>query len=188
MPNYRRNLLPGGTFFFTIVVLGRRPILADASARSLLRQAMLAVRRDKPFGVEAMVLLPDHLHVIWRLPPGDADFPARWSKTKSLFTRRWLAAGGPELPVSAGKGRDRRRGVLQPHYYEHTIRDEEEFIQHVEYIHYNPVRHGYVQRPRDWAWSSFHRYTRLGYYPIDWCCGLNVIPPDSERVDMEHGE
>jgi putative transposase len=188
MPNYRLNLLPGGTYFFTLVTFARRPIFSDPSAQRLLRQAMLEVRRDKPFVIEAVVLLPDHMHMIWRLPLGDANFPARWSKIKSLFTRRWLAVGGPELPVSAGKAGDRRRGVLQPHYYEHTIRDKEDFIQHVEYIHYNPVRHGRVQRPSDWAWSSFRRYVRLGYYPADWCCGPNVAPPDTERVDAKHGE
>ncbi len=115
-----------------------------------------------------MVLLPDHLHTIWTLPEGDARYPARWGWIKKEFTARWLRAGGAEQTVTAGRHRDGRRGVLQPKYWEHTLRDEDDFERHLEYIHFNPVHHGLVRRPGDWPYSSFHRWVRRGAYPADW--------------------
>jgi len=123
--------------------------------------------------------------MIWTLPKADADYSGRWSKIKSQFTRQWLVMGGTEASPSQGKRRDDRRGVWQPKFIEHTIRDEDDFIHHVEYIHYNPVKHGYVQCPKDWPWSSFRRYVKQGVYPLDWCCGDQQSLGHSQRIDYK---
>jgi len=133
--------------------------------------------------IEAMVLLPDHLHTIWRLPPGDSDFSTRWKMIKGAFTHRWLEMGGQPSAVSASQQREGRRGVWQPRYMEHAIRDEDDFTQHVEYIHYNPVKHGYVDCPSGWRWSSFHRYVHAGYYPRNWCCADTAQIPQWAEID-----
>jgi len=111
----------------------------------------------------ACVLLPDHLHCIWSLPEGDDDFPARWASIKRFFTHHYLAGGGTELPVTESRDRQRGRGVWQPRYWEHRIRDEDDWFRLRDYIHLNPVKHGYVVRPEDWPWSSLHRHIRLGW-------------------------
>ncbi len=168
--DYRRNFQPGGTFFFTLVTAQRHRLFDDGAAVNLLQQVVREVKAESPFTIDAWVILPDHLHMIWTLPSADADFSPRWSKIKSQFTRRWLASGGREEPVSVGKRRDDRRGVWQPKFIEHTIRDEDDFIAHVEYTHYNPVKHGHASYPKDWALSSFHEYVKRGIYSMDWCC------------------
>lgn len=168
MPNFRRNFVPGGTYFFTVVAEGRAPIFENSRARQLLGWALRECRGRQPFHTLAVVLLPDHLHTLWTLPQGDQDYPARWRRIKSLFTRRWLEAGASEQPTTAGRRRDGRRGVLQPKYWEHTIRDELDLERHVEYIPINPVRHGLVSRARDWPYSSFHRWVRSGDDSLDW--------------------
>ena len=175
--NYRRNFKPGGTFYFTLVTLHRHPLFKDPAAFELLQQVVREVKADRPFDMLAWVVLHDHLHMMWTLPPGDADFSGRWSKIKSQFTRRWLNAGGREQWVSPGKQRDDRRGIWQPKFYEHTIRDEDDYTTHLHYTHYNPVKHGYVTRPQDWPQSSFHEYLRRGVYPADWCCTPKSTPP-----------
>jgi len=174
---YRRNFQPGGTYFFTLVTADRHHLFANPDAIALLQTVVREVKTERPFRSEAWVILPDHLHMIWTLPPRDADYSGRWSKIKSQFTRRWLASGGAEREVSIGKQRDRRRGVWQPKFYEHTIDSDDEFIEHVEYVHYNPIKHGYVTRPIDWLHSSFHAYVKRGVYPPTWACG----PGDASR-------
>ena len=168
MPDFRRNYLPGGTFFFTVVTAGRAEIFNSACAVAMLRRSVRRVRNTMPFSIEAAVILPDHLHMIWTLPKGDTRYSKRWSAIKSDFTRAWLAKGGSERPPTKGYHRQRRRGIWQPRFMEHTIRDEDDFIHHVEYIHFNPVKHGLVDRPRDWNWSSFGRYVNQGVYDADW--------------------
>jgi putative transposase len=170
MPEYRRYLIPGETYFFAIVTDGRAPILCTDSARAFLRESILECQRERPFEMPAVVLLPDHLHAIWTLPTEDCDYSTRWALIKKGFTERYLAAGGPERSVSTGRRNQRRRGVWQPRFWEHMIRDETDFERHFDYIHYNPVKHGYVSRPRDWPWSSFHRWVRAGVHPVDWGC------------------
>ncbi len=173
--NYRRNFQPGGTFFFTLVTLNRHHLFKDDAANSLFQQVVQEIKAERQFHMVAWVVLYDHLHMIWTLPSGDADYSGRWSKIKRQFTRRWLEQGGVEQPVSRGKQRDDRRGIWQPKFYEHTIRDEEDYIDHVEYVHYNPVKHGYVKHAIDWRRSSFHEYVRRGWYPHDWCCGPGAL-------------
>ncbi len=176
MPNYRRAYVPGAMYFFTLVAENRAPILATDLARRCLRSALVAAKKRWPFEITAMVLLPDHLHAIWSLPQGDAGFPRRWALIKRNFTVEWLESGGMETPISHSKQKNRRRGVWQRRYWEHLIRDEIDFERHCDYIHYNPVKHGYVPCPRDWPYSSFHRFVRAGDYPVDWACGKNPAP------------
>ena len=168
MPDFRRYFVAGGTYFFTLVTARRSPLLRHEHARTLLAKVMREARKKAPLQTVAIVLLPDHLHTIWTLPPGDDDYPSRWQGIKANFTSRWLALGGDEQEMAQGYRRQRRRGVWQPRFMEHTIRDEQDLHNHADYIHYNPVKHGHVCSPRDWPWSSFHRYVRTGDYPPDW--------------------
>lgn len=176
---YRRSQVPGGTFFFTVVTNGRRPLLGVPEARAALRQALRDVRRRHPFVLEAVVLLPDHLHLLMRLPANDENFSIRIGGIKRRFTELRLACGGSEPPVPPGRGRKRYRGFWQPRFWEHTIRDAADFKLHLDYIHANPLKHGLVRRAADWPWSSFHRYVRLGEYQTDWA-GHVALPHDVE--------
>ncbi|MFO0810752.1 MAG: transposase [Gemmataceae bacterium] len=168
MSGYRRNWVEGGTYFFTVVSASRRPIFAGDAARAHLRSAIDSIRQRFPFAIEAFVLLPDHLHTIWTLPPGDAKYATRWKRIKEEFTVRFLVNGGTEAPVSASRSRRGERGVWQRRYWEHTCDDADDFKHHLDYLHWNPVKHGLVTRVRDYPWSSFHRYVALGEYDIDW--------------------
>ena len=168
MSRYRRWFVPGGTFFFTVVALGRRPVFTQRIARVALRQAFREVRGRHPFAVDAIVLLPDHLHAVWSLPAGDDRYSLRWRQIKSRFTQEFLRRGGSELPGSASRQRRGERGVLQRRFFEHTVRDEADLKRCVDYVHINPLKHGLVTRVVDWPWSSFHRYVALGEYTADW--------------------
>lgn len=170
MPEYRRAWSPGGTFFFTLVTENRAPILCSELARNILRTALQETRRRWPFVIDAFVLLPDHLHTIWTLPPGDTDFSRRWGFLKKEFTKQWLASGGAERDVSMSRSHNRRRGVWQRRFWEHMIRDESDFQGHCDYIHYNPVKHGLAKCPHEWEYSSFHRFVREGIYNGNWQC------------------
>ena len=168
MTSYRRNFIPGGSFFFTVNLAERkRSLLTDHI--ELLRAAFREVRQRHPFTINAIVILPDHLHTVWTMPPGDADFANRWRMIKSTFSCN-LARGERISPSRVAKG---ERGIWQRRYWEHTIRDEADFTRHVDYIHINPVKHGLTGRVCDWAPSSFHHYVMLGVYPIDWAGDLS---------------
>ena len=166
MVRYRRNYIAGGTYFFTAT-------LADRKSRALtdhvdaLRAAMQTIRRTHPFTLDAVVVLPDHLHVVMTLPAGDADSPTRWRLIKRRFTTAVTKAGVPIARHPNGENR-----LWQRRFWEHTIRDEGDFERHVDYIHFNPVKHGHVTRVRDWPYSSFHRYVRNGCLPADWAGDL----------------
>ena len=127
-----------------------------------------------PAEVVAIVLLPDHLHTLWTLPPGDR-YGLRWRWIKREFTRGWLALGGAEQQRSDSRRRERRRGIWQRRFWEHTIRDEMDMESHFDYIHYNPVKHGLVRRSYDWPWSSFRRWVCAGHYAADWAAGDNPL-------------
>ena len=178
MSVYRRYLVPGGTYFFTLVTEQRAPLFGAAPARHLLGRVLRRCMLKYPLEVIAIVLLPDHLHTVWALPAGDTDYSRRWSWIKGEFTRRWLALGGAEATRRATREREGRRGVWQRRFWEHSIRDEHDLETHCDYVHYNPVKHGLVGRPRDWRWSSFHRWVKLGQYEIDWGAGMTlpVVP------------
>nr|WP_245309621.1 transposase [Bradyrhizobium retamae] len=133
-----------------------------------LRAAFRETRQRHPFAIDAVVVLPDHLHAVWTLPDGDRDFSTRWRLIKSTFSRRIA----PDEAVSASRAAKGKRGIWQRRYWEHTIRDEDDLVRHIDYIHINPVKHGFVTRVRDWPHSSFHRMVRLGIYPEDWALTL----------------
>ncbi|MGQ0618662.1 MAG: REP-associated tyrosine transposase [Panacagrimonas sp.] len=148
---YRRAHVPGATYFFTVVCRDRAPHFADAHLVSRLGQALRHVRASRPFTVDALVVLPDHLHALWTLPLDDGDFSTRWRLVKHFVQ---LGADQP---------------LWQPRFWEHLIRDEQDFERHFDYIHANPARHGLVSAPRDWPHSTFHRYVRDEVYAADWC-------------------
>ena len=163
---YRRACIPGGSFFFTVVTEQRRPLLASADAVEILRASFRAVRSTRPFEVDAIVVLPDHLHCIWTLPPGDADFATRWRLIKTWFTKHCDPAVRAE--PNYARTAKREQAIWQQRYWEHVLRDEGDVIRHVEYIHFNPVKHGLVSSAMAWPYSSFRRYVDAGLYPADW--------------------
>ncbi|HEV3440433.1 MAG TPA: transposase [Gemmata sp.] len=174
MPSYRRWYVPGGTYFFTVVTHHRQPILTTKTSREHLRTAILETQEKCAFEMVALVLLPDHLHCIWSLPVGDAGYSARWAKIKETFSRRFLNSGGREVLVNKSRLKHRERGVWQRRFWEHVIRDENDLIRCADYIHWNPIKHGYVDRVRDYPWSSFHRFVQTGDYEQDWGGGAEV--------------
>jgi putative transposase len=159
MPNYRRSR-HGSTFFFTVVARQRRRILCNAVVRQALRDTLNEIRTIRPFHIDAWVLLPDHLHCIWTLPPGDADYPARWGWIKKEVTQR-VNRNAPVKSTDSSS-------IWQPRYWEHTIRGAADFKAHCDYIHFNPVKHGYVRDPARWRWSTFHGFVTKGLYPQGW--------------------
>lgn len=187
MPEYRRCYIPGGTYFFTLVTCGRIPFLCTPTARQLLREKLQSCQERWPFQISAIVLLPEHLHTVWSLPGGEQNYSARWGWIKKEFTKSWLAAGGTEQRITTSKIAHRNRGVWQARFWEHTIRDENDLARHFDYIHYNPVKHGLARCPRDWPYSSFHRWVAEGVYPVNWGCA-NDGPfrfDDLEETAME---
>jgi len=181
MPNYRRWRKEGGMFFFTLVTHRRRPLFNVPSARRLLREAITTVRRNHAFELRAMVLLPDHLHMLLSLPEGDAGYATRLALIKRHFTIAYLASGGTEADGSPSRACHRLRGVWQKRFWEHTIRDYRDYKRHLDYIHANPVKHGLVVWPKNWPYSTFARFVRLGEYSVDWC-GHVTLPGG---VDIE---
>jgi putative transposase len=175
MSDYRRNFVPGGTYFFTVVTHERRPILDGESGRDSLRRAILDVRGKRPFDLVAIVLLPDHLHSVWSLPSGDSDFSIRWSQIKERFTRYYLRAGGAEGTITTSRSARRERAIWQRRFWEHTCQDEDDLKRCVDYLHWNPVKHGVVQSVGDYPWSSFHRFVSEGEYEPGWGGG-NPFP------------
>jgi putative transposase len=175
MPEYRRNFVPGGTYFFTIAVHERQPIFASQEARTILRQVFEAERVKRPFDSVAMVLLPDHLHAVWTLPPGDADYSMRWARIKSNFSRVYLESGESEGQTTSSRLRQGERAIWQRRFWEHTCRDEDDLKRCVDYLHWNPVKHGLVGSVGDYPWSTFHRFVRAGEYDPAW--GGNVSFP-----------
>ena len=186
MPRFRRYRVEGATYFFTLVVERRRPLFADGSARENLGRILRECRTRWPLTTDAIVLLPDHLHAMWTLPPGDVEYSTRWAWAKKEFTKWWLDRGGSESHVTTGRESAGYRGVWQPRFWEHTIRDETDFENHMDYIHFNPVKHGYVGRPQDWPWSSFRRWVDVGEYDLNWGTGEVELPWD--RLSRSSGE
>ncbi|MFZ4437855.1 MAG: REP-associated tyrosine transposase [Syntrophales bacterium] len=197
MPNYKRNFLSGGTFFFTVVTHGRRPWLCTEKARISLRMAIQEVRAKRPFAVDAWVLMPDHMHCLWELPQDDHDFSIRWRLIKASVSRK-CAETFEETDIDVGNvgcvsdsvthrnaSRLKRResDLWQRRFWEHTIRDERDYAAHCDYIHYNPVKHGLCKSPGDWPYSTFHRFVTQGGYDIGW--GAGVEPKIAEGTGKE---
>jgi putative transposase len=163
MSHYRRSKADGGFYFFTVTLADRS---SDLLVRQIdrLRRIYASVQSRYPFETVAICILPDHLHAIWSLPSGDRNYPLRWSVIKAGFSR------GLEQPSRRSKSKiaRRERGLWQRRYWEHVIRDDSDFERHVNYVHFNPVKHGLVSKVQDWPFSSFHRYVRDGTLAADW--------------------
>ncbi len=164
MPNYIRARFAGGYYFFTVVTQRRRKLFLDATARDCLGEAIDQTRTGHPFEMVALCLLPDHLHCVWKLPDGDADFSTRWAAIKGHFSRAYLRSGGLQGAPSSSRRRKGEAGLWQRRFWEHQIRGERDLQRHVDYIHYNPLKHGLVERLEDWPFSTYHRYRRNGFY------------------------
>ena len=163
MSRYHRAKIEGGVFFFTVVLADRS---SDVLVRQVdrLRRIYASVQERQPFETVAICILPDHLHAVWSLPEGDSDFATRWSLIKSGFSR-----GLPDMTIRSRSNVGRReKGLWQRRYWEHAIRDDDDLERHVDYIHFNPVKHGYVSRVHDWPYSSFHHYVAQGILSEDW--------------------
>jgi putative transposase len=172
MTNYRRNRIPGGTYFFTVAIAKRH---LDVLVRHInhLKAALRDEHQRAPFVNLGLVVLPDHLHALWRLPQDDSDYSNRWRRIKARFSR----AIPPSGSVSDSREMKGERGIWQRRFWEHTVRDEDDLRHHLDYIHFNPVKHGLVSRVSDWPHSSFHEYVRRGIYAPDWG-GCKVLLSD----------
>lgn len=158
--------MPGATYFFTVVTYRRQAVFDTPETISLLRDALRVVKTNHPFSIEAIAVLPNHLHCIWTLPSGDADFSTQWRLIKSTFSRS--CPDRYKRHRDSARLRKQEQAIWQRRFWEHQIRDERDLRQHVDYIHYNPVRHGLVDSPRAWPYSSFHRHVEGGHYASDW--------------------
>jgi putative transposase len=170
MPDYRRYRVPGGCYFFTANLLERRSNALLTQHIDLLRDAVRRVRSTRLFTIDAWVVLPEHLHTVWTLPPGDDDFSTRWRLIESIFVRG--------LPPIEGLSTVRRecgeRGIWQRRFWEHAICDDADYAAHLDYVHFNPVKHGLVAVPADWPLSTFRACIQRGLYPVDWI-GTGVL-------------
>ena len=176
MPNYRRAFVSGGCRFFTVNLLERRnTLLVDHI--DALRDALEKTRRRFPFTIDAVVILPEHIHTVWTLPTDDADFSVRWRLIKSRFAQS-LPRQEHLSDVRRARG---ERGIWQRRFWEHLIRDEADYARHVEYCYINPVKHGLVARVRDWPHSSCHRDVRAGIFPDDWAGDADSTGEFGER-------
>jgi putative transposase len=163
MPNYHRNHVPGATYAFTVNLRDRRSDLLTTQIDHL-RAAVHSVRAEHPFTIEAWVVLPDHMHCLWTLPPGDTLYPRRLQLIKGRFSQTQPSTQIPRASLI----RKAERGIWQRRYWEHTIRDDADFAAHMDYIHFNPVKHGYAHSAADWPYSTFARCVARGLYPVDW--------------------
>ena len=163
MPRYMRAQQLGGTFFFTVVTYRRRKLFYEANNRLILKKVILEVQSTHPFNIDAWVLLPEHLHCIWTLPERDTDFSKRWGQIKAKFSKKLSRPATP---------------IWQNRFWEHLIRDDRDLHTHLDYIHYNPVKHGLVASPGDWPSSTFHRYVEKGLYPANWGKGVSFQSTD----------
>jgi len=174
MTDYRRNRIPGGTYFFTVNLLERSSHLLVEHV-DLLRDAVRVVKSRQPFHIDAWVVLPDHLHAVWTLPEGDADYSGRWRAIKIAFAKS-LPKIEERSIIRLAKG---ERGIWQRRFWEHTIRDDADYAAHIDYVYVNPLKHGLVKRVADWPHSSFHRDVAKGIYPLDWA---------AEPIELRAGE
>ena len=173
MSRYIRSNRHGGTFFFTVVSYKRRKILCEEIIRSALHQAIVDVRKIHPFNINAWVLLPDHLHCILTLPPHDSSFGIRWSLIKRIVTQQCPLSLITDSTLNQSQRKRRESVVWQRRFWEHEIKNNDDYEKHFNYVHYNPVKHGLVDNLKDWPYSTFHRYVEEGVYECDW--GTNDV-------------
>lgn len=181
MPEYRRIKVKGGTYFFTVVTFGRQPILTDEPVRVALRNGIREVRQSLPFTIEAWVLLPDHFHTIWRLPENDDNFASRWAIIKRAVSYRCNSLSGNWRSTNDSHSKRGENRIWQRRFWEHLIRDGKDFQLHIDYIHLNPVKHGYVKKVKDWPYSTFHNFVSKGLYLPDWG---GTVEEELEKMDF----
>jgi putative transposase len=178
MPEYQRFYLHGGTYFFTVVTYRRYPIFSNDASVKLLQDCFNSTIEKLSFRIDALVILPDHLHTIWTLPENDSDYSTRWKLIKALFSKRYNFIPVKRLPDSRNsKGES---GIWQRRFWEHHIRDNKDYERHCDYIHYNPVKHGFVKSPSEWTSSSFRDFVNNGFYDKNW--GSNI---DKAIISMD---
>ncbi len=173
MPNYRRFYVPGGTYFFTLVTYQRQLIFAKPENISRLRKAIATIKAEMPFNIIGAVVLPDHLHFIWQLPPGDKEYSKRIGKMKVLFTQSLPKSEISQQENSVSRIRHRESNIWQRRFWEHTIRDEQDLENYLNYIHYNPVKHNLVSCSHLWQYSSFHFWVKNKRLDCNWGCVCN---------------
>jgi putative transposase len=157
-------------WFFTVNLADRKNNHLFIDKIDVLRDAFLYVKQRKPFHIDAIVIMPDHLHVIWTLPPDDGNYSVRWNMLKGRFSR----AIDPGERISNSRRKRRERGIWQRRLWAHLIENQDDYNRHVDYIHWNPVKHGHVKNVSDWPYSSFHRFVKQGIYEKNW--GNNEKP------------
>ena len=162
---YRRSLEKGGVYFFTLVTNQRQPILTIENNVQRLRNAFKYEKQKRPFNMEAIVILPDHIHCLWRLPEDDCEYSKRWSAIKRYFS---IGCESVTAELTKSRKNKREKAVWQRRFWEHTIKNEADWQRHIDYIHYNPVKHGLVSKVKDWPYSSFRKFVMKGYYSEDW--------------------
>lgn len=168
MPEYRRIRVEGGTYFFTVVTYQRKPILTSEISRKILHDAWMDVKHRFPFETIGICLMPDHLHCIWKLPEGDSNYSVRWKEIKRLFSKQYAMQIGSGEPRNVSHQIRNEAAIWQRRFWEHTILDADDLDTHLDYIHYNPIKHGLTTRAADWPWSSFKRIVTDGFYDLDW--------------------
>ena len=168
---YRRFIHPGGTYFFTVVTYNRKKIFYEDDAISLFMESITYVQKNHPYKILAYCICPDHIHMIWTLPEKDGDFPARWRLIKSHFSRHWKKEH--QIAKTSSRKNKKEQMIWQRRYWEHYIRDDNDLKKHIEYIIYNPVKHGYVDAPCKWKYSNFMDFVDKGLYPVDWGMKIN---------------
>ena len=178
MSNYRRATTSNASYFFTVVAYRRQPILCDDAIRNALHEAIQTVRAARPVVIDAWVLLPDHLHCIWTLPEGDADFSTRWMTIKKAVSLACREGYHRNDWMTASRHKHRESTIWLRRFWEHQIRSEDDFARHADYIHFNPVKHGNAKRVADWPYSTFHRYVRDGIYAPDWARSIIIGTPE----------
>ncbi len=187
MSDYKRLYRKHGTYFFTVVTYKRKKIFSNEQARKLLRESIQWVNSRHPFETIGMVLLPDHLHCIWQMPENDDNFSLRWNMIKRRFTIHWNQY--KNCRAEAARPTKKNEPVWQPRFWEHLIRDREDFENHMKYIHYNPAKHGLVTCPHLWSHSTFHKWAKQGVYKNDWYCKCNnkdsgAVPDFIEKISQ----
>jgi putative transposase len=183
MSDYRRAIVPGGTFFLTLVTYRRTPLFSESENVFRLRVAVAQMLTERPFEIIGAVVLPEHIHFLWRLPPNDSDYSQRVSRLKVLFTRSLRGYRALPQTVSVSRRKHRESDVWQRRFWEHTIRDDVDLQRHLDYLHYNPVKHGLVACPHLWEFSSFNKWVEQGRYRPDWGCVCEGRQP--EMLDFE---
>lgn len=163
---YRRSKTKGGTYFFTLVTYKRKKLFQNIYLANLFLNIIKQIKFKYPFKMSGFVLLPDHFHCIWTLPENDMDFSIRWRLIKSNFTRQCLSTY--KTKPTSSRSAKKEQCIWQRRFWEHEIKNEIEFSKYLDYIHFNPVKHGYVNLPCEWQHSSFHYYVKKEIYPINW--------------------